>query len=134
MGKINVLSSQSYLTHTHKKKKNLRFHFIVSYFNSLIVVNVFTLKAFGGHNCFQIKPKVGTVCFGVAASQGTLLLAGGEKGMRYSMPNARIMMNQPQCGFGVRIKLLKFCYRKCTLDFMMELTDYDKEKDDTDLV
>jgi hypothetical protein len=86
------------------------------------------LKAFGGHICFQIKPKVGTVCFGVAASQGTLLLAGGEKGMRYSMPNARIMMNQPQCGYGVRIKLLKFCYGKCTLDFMMELTDYIKKK------
>ncbi|XP_004507417.1 ATP-dependent Clp protease proteolytic subunit 6, chloroplastic [Cicer arietinum] len=52
------------------------------------------------YDCMSwIKPKVGTVCFGVAASQGTLLLAGGEKGMRYSMPNARIMLNQPQCGF-----------------------------------
>ena len=50
---------------------------------------------------FQIKPKVGTVCFGVAASQGALLLAGGEKGMRYSMPNARIMIHQPQSGCGV---------------------------------
>lgn len=49
----------------------------------------------------QIKPKVGTVCFGVAASQGALLLAGGEKGMRYSMPNARIMIHQPQSGCGV---------------------------------
>lgn len=51
------------------------------------------------HN--QIKPKVGTVCFGVAASQGALLLAGGEKGMRYAMPNARIMIHQPQSGCGV---------------------------------
>jgi ATP-dependent Clp endopeptidase proteolytic subunit ClpP len=50
---------------------------------------------------FQIKPKVGTVCFGVAASQGALLLAGGEKGMRYAMPNARIMIHQPQSGCGV---------------------------------
>lgn len=49
----------------------------------------------------QIKPKVGTVCFGVAASQGALLLAGGEKGMRYAMPNARIMIHQPQGGVGV---------------------------------
>ncbi|KAI4311192.1 hypothetical protein MLD38_036105 [Melastoma candidum] len=45
---------------------------------------------------------VGTVCFGVAASQGALLLAVGEKGMRYAMPNARIMIHQPQsgCGYG----------------------------------
>lgn len=50
---------------------------------------------------FQIKPKVGTVCFGVAASQGALLLAGGEKGMRYAMPNTRIMIHQPQSGCGV---------------------------------
>lgn len=50
---------------------------------------------------FQIKPKVGTVCFGAAASQGALLLAGGEKGMRYAMPNARIMIHQPQSGCGV---------------------------------
>ena len=50
----------------------------------------------------QIKPKVGTVCFGVAASQGALLLAGGEKGMRYAMPNARIMIHQPQSGCGVQ--------------------------------
>ena len=49
----------------------------------------------------QIKPKVGTVCFGVAASQGALLLAGGEKGMRYAMPNARVMIHQPQSGCGV---------------------------------
>ncbi|XWS39821.1 hypothetical protein CRYUN_Cryun18bG0087500 [Craigia yunnanensis] len=47
-----------------------------------------------------IKPKVGTVCFGVAASQGALILAGGEKGMRYAMPNARIMIHQPQSGRG----------------------------------
>lgn len=50
---------------------------------------------------YQIKPKVGTVCFGVAASQGALILAGGEKGMRYAMPNARIMIHQPQSGCGV---------------------------------
>ncbi|KAE8672795.1 ATP-dependent Clp protease proteolytic subunit 6 [Hibiscus syriacus] len=51
-----------------------------------------------------IKPKVGTVCFGVAASQGALLLAGGEKGMRYAMPNARIMIHQPQSGCGGNVE------------------------------
>ncbi|RZR74328.1 hypothetical protein BHM03_00035457 [Ensete ventricosum] len=55
----------------------------------------------------QIKPKVGTVCFGVAASQGTLILAGGEKGMRYSMPNARIMIHQPQSGCGGHVEDVK---------------------------
>jgi ATP-dependent Clp protease protease subunit len=39
--------------------------------------------------------------FRVAASQGALLLTGGEKGMRYAMPNARIMIHQTQSGCGV---------------------------------
>lgn len=47
-----------------------------------------------------IKPTVKTVCFGIAASQGALLLAGGEKGKRFAMPNARIMIHQPQGGCG----------------------------------
>ncbi|WVZ04511.1 hypothetical protein V8G54_025317 [Vigna mungo] len=63
----------------------------------------FYLKEFGD-SIFQIKPKVGTVCFGVAASQGALLLAGGEKGMRYAMPNARIMIHQPQSGCGGHVE------------------------------
>ncbi|KAF4359044.1 hypothetical protein CsatB_015030 [Cannabis sativa] len=57
------------------------------------------------YDCMSwIKPKVGTVCFGVAASQGALLLAGGEKGMRYSMPNTRIMIHQPQSGCGGHVE------------------------------
>ncbi|KAL0757746.1 hypothetical protein Bca101_095414 [Brassica carinata] len=51
-----------------------------------------------------IKPKVGTVAFGVAASQGALLLAGGEKGMRYAMPNTRVMIRQPQTGCGGHVE------------------------------
>ncbi|VAI04977.1 unnamed protein product [Triticum turgidum subsp. durum] len=47
---------------------------------------------------WQISPKVGTVCFGVVASQAAIILAGGEKGMRYAMPNARVMIHQPQGG------------------------------------
>uniref|UniRef100_K4A3K4 ATP-dependent Clp protease proteolytic subunit n=1 Tax=Setaria italica TaxID=4555 RepID=K4A3K4_SETIT len=46
----------------------------------------------------QIKPKVGTVAFGVVASQAAIILAGGEKGMRYAMPNTRVMIHQPQGG------------------------------------
>ncbi|WP_306256801.1 ATP-dependent Clp protease proteolytic subunit [Pararhizobium sp. IMCC21322] len=46
-----------------------------------------------------IKPAVSTLCIGQAASMGSLLLAAGEKGMRFSLPNARIMVHQPSGGF-----------------------------------
>ena len=46
-----------------------------------------------------IKPKVSTLCLGQAASMGSLLLAAGEKGMRYALPNSRIMIHQPSGGF-----------------------------------
>ena len=46
-----------------------------------------------------IRPKVSTLCFGQAASMGSLLLAAGEPGMRYCLPNSRIMIHQPSGGF-----------------------------------
>ncbi|QDO98369.1 ATP-dependent Clp endopeptidase proteolytic subunit ClpP [Ferrovibrio terrae] len=46
-----------------------------------------------------IRPKISTLCIGQAASMGSLLLAAGEKGMRYVLPNARIMVHQPSGGF-----------------------------------
>ena len=45
-----------------------------------------------------IKPKVRTVCLGQAASMGSFLLNGGAEGMRYCLPNARIMIHQPSGG------------------------------------
>jgi len=45
-----------------------------------------------------IKPKVATICIGQACSMGSLLLAAGEPGMRYALPNARIMIHQPSGG------------------------------------
>ncbi|MBI5121451.1 MAG: ATP-dependent Clp endopeptidase proteolytic subunit ClpP [Rhodospirillales bacterium] len=45
-----------------------------------------------------IKPAVSTVCVGQAASMGSLLLAAGAPGKRYSLPNARIMVHQPSGG------------------------------------
>jgi ATP-dependent Clp protease protease subunit len=45
-----------------------------------------------------IKPKVSTICVGQAASMGALLLSGGEKGMRYALPNSRILIHQPLGG------------------------------------
>ena len=46
-----------------------------------------------------IKPKVSTLCFGQAASMGSLLLTAGEPGRRYSLPNSRVMIHQPSGGF-----------------------------------
>ena len=45
-----------------------------------------------------VKPKIATLCIGQAASMGSLLLAAGETGMRYALPNARIMVHQPRGG------------------------------------
>ncbi len=46
-----------------------------------------------------IKPAVATLCIGQAASMGSLLLCAGAKGMRFSLPNSRIMVHQPSGGF-----------------------------------
>jgi len=46
-----------------------------------------------------IKPAVSTLCIGQASSMGSFLLAAGEKGKRYSLPNSRIMVHQPSAGY-----------------------------------
>ena len=46
-----------------------------------------------------IRPKVSTLCIGQAASMGSLLLCAGEPGMRFCLPNARVMVHQPSGGF-----------------------------------
>jgi ATP-dependent Clp protease, protease subunit len=46
-----------------------------------------------------IRPAVATLCFGQAASMGSLLLTAGAKDMRFVLPNARIMLHQPSGGF-----------------------------------
>jgi ATP-dependent Clp protease, protease subunit len=51
------------------------------------------------HDTMQyIRPKVGTVCIGQAASMGSFLLAAGEPGMRIALTNARVMIHQPSGG------------------------------------
>ncbi len=45
-----------------------------------------------------VRPAVNTICMGMAASMGAVLLAAGEKGKRYSLPNSRIMIHQPLGG------------------------------------
>jgi ATP-dependent Clp protease, protease subunit len=46
-----------------------------------------------------IKPDISTICVGLAASMGAVLLAGGAAGKRYSLPNSKIMIHQPSAGF-----------------------------------
>lgn len=46
-----------------------------------------------------VRPTISTLCIGQSASMGAMLLAAGEKDMRFSLPNARIMVHQPSGGF-----------------------------------
>ena len=46
-----------------------------------------------------ISPSISTLCIGQAASMGAILLAGGDKGKRFALPNSRIMIHQPLGGF-----------------------------------
>lgn len=46
-----------------------------------------------------VRSPISTVCMGLAASMGSLLLAAGEKGLRICLPNARVMLHQPSGGF-----------------------------------
>jgi ATP-dependent Clp protease protease subunit len=45
-----------------------------------------------------VKPHVSTLCIGMAASMGAFLLAAGEKGKRFSLPNSKVMIHQPLGG------------------------------------
>jgi len=46
-----------------------------------------------------IKPDIQTICVGIAMSMGSLLLTGGTKDKRFSLPNSRLLMHQPSAGF-----------------------------------
>ena len=46
-----------------------------------------------------VRPKIATMCVGQAASMGSLLLAAGERDMRFCLPNSRVMVHQPSGGF-----------------------------------
>jgi ATP-dependent Clp protease protease subunit len=60
-----------------------------------------------------IAPEVSTLCIGQAASMGSLLLAGGEKGKRFALTNSRIMIHQPLGGFKVKLLTLRSMQKKC---------------------
>lgn len=56
----------------------------------------------------MIKPDVATFCMGMGASMAAVLLAGGAKGKRYALPNARIMIHQGSAGSAAMCPILKW--------------------------
>ena len=86
-----------------------------------------------------IKPDVATFCMGFGASMAAVLLAGGAKGKRFALPNARIMIHQGSAGFRGAIPDIEVVARE-TLNLTTKLTEilamhtgqsYDKVKQDT---
>jgi ATP-dependent Clp protease, protease subunit len=71
-----------------------------------------------------IKPEVSTLCTGFAASMGTFLLTAGQRGKRYALPNARIMIHQPSGGgqgtaADIEIQAKEVLYQRERLNAMM---------------
>ncbi len=71
-----------------------------------------------------IKPNVSTLCIGQAASMGAFLLAAGEKGKRFCLPNSRVMIHQPMGGFqgqasDIEIHAKEILYLKQKLNDML---------------
>ena len=71
-----------------------------------------------------IKPDVSTLCIGQAASMGALLLTAGAKGKRFCLPNSRVMIHQPMCGFqgqasDIEIHAREILYLKDVLNKIM---------------
>jgi ATP-dependent Clp protease protease subunit len=50
-----------------------------------------------------VKPPITTICLGMAASMGSLLLTAGEKGQRFALPNSRVMVHQPSAGYSGKV-------------------------------
>lgn len=81
-----------------------------------------------------IKPDVATICVGMAASMGAVLLAGGAKGKRHSLKNARIMIHQGSAGTrgtiaDMNIALAEFNrYNDIIFSILSEHTGHDKDK------
>lgn len=65
-----------------------------------------------------IKPDISTICVGMAASMGAVLLAAGTKGKRYALPNAEIMIHQPLGGFRGQASDIKI-----TADHILEIKE-----------
>ncbi len=71
-----------------------------------------------------IRPKVNTICVGLAASMGAFLLCAGEKGKRFALPNSRVMIHQPLGGMNGQASEMEIMAReilrtKATLNRLM---------------
>ena len=86
----------------------------------------------------HIRPKVCTICVGLAASMGAFLLSAGEKGKRMSLPNSRIMIHQPLGGAqgqaaDIEIQAKEILYHKQRLnDWLAKHTGQPIEKIEED--
>jgi len=88
----------------------------------------------------HIRPHVSTVCVGLAASMGAFLLASGQQGKRFSLPNSRIMIHQPLGGAqgqaaDIEIQANEIMHHKSTLNgYLAEFTNKPLEQvmEDTD--
>ena len=88
----------------------------------------------------MIKPDVATFCMGMGASMAAVLLAGGTKGKRFALPNARVMIHQGSAGFRGNIPDIEVVARE-TLNLTTKLTEimalhtgqpFDRVKRDTE--
>jgi ATP-dependent Clp protease protease subunit len=88
----------------------------------------------------MIKPDVATFCMGMGASMAAVLLAGGAKGKRFALPNARVMIHQGSSGFRGNVPDIEVAARE-TLNLTTKLTEimalhsgqpFDKVKRDTE--
>jgi ATP-dependent Clp protease protease subunit len=88
----------------------------------------------------MVKPNVSTFCMGMGASMAAVLLAGGAKGKRFALPNARVMIHQGSAGFRGNVPDIEVAARE-TLSLTTKLTEilakhsgqeYDKVKRDTE--
>jgi ATP-dependent Clp protease protease subunit len=88
----------------------------------------------------MIKPDVATFCMGMGASMAAVLLAGGTKGKRFALPNARVMIHQGSSGFRGAVPDIEVAARE-TLNLTTKLTEimalhsgqpFDKVKRDTE--
>ena len=88
----SLVTAQLLFLESEKSKKKLVF--------ILIVLGGLVTAGLGIYDTMQyINSPVSTLCIGQASSMGSFLLAAGEKGKRYSLPNSRIMVHQPSAGF-----------------------------------
>ena len=91
-----------------------------------------------------IKPDVSTICCGIAMSMGSLILAGGAAGKRFSLPNSRILTHQPSSGFegqstdieiharetlDLRARLEQIYHQHCGDKVSLETIHQDMERD-----